>query len=63
LEDLEGCRIEDDIKMYVKETVTSCRMDSFGLEHGPVTGCCEVGNEHGFMLFCEFLIDQLLRVR
>jgi hypothetical protein len=45
--------------MYVKETVTSCRMDWFVLEHGPVTGSCEVGNEHGLMLFYEFPIDHV----
>jgi len=43
----KGCRFEENIKIDVKERVKTCRMDPFGLDHGPVAGCCEVGNEHG----------------
>lgn len=45
----EGCRFEDNIIRDVKEIVTNCRMDQFVLEHGPVAGCCEVGNDRGIV--------------
>ena len=35
-------------------------MDPFVFEYGPVAGCCEHGNEHGFIKFCQFLVHQLL---
>jgi hypothetical protein len=43
----QGCRFEENIKIDVKERVKNCRIDQFDLDHGPVAGCCEVGNEHG----------------
>jgi len=46
LED-QGCGFEANIKIYVTERVTSCRMDQFVLADGPVAGCCEVGNDRG----------------
>jgi hypothetical protein len=29
----------------IKILKIGCRLDSYGLEHGPVVGCCEYGNE------------------
>ena len=49
LED-QGSRFEDNIKIDVKERVTSCRMDPFVLEHGSAAGCCDVGNDHGIVI-------------
>jgi hypothetical protein len=30
----------------IKILKIECRLDSYGLEHGPVVGCCEHGNEY-----------------